>query len=170
MMPGNTPSSQLQARQKENYTINDLADEIRADQLCTTLLKQFHHNLLEERHVEPLEAGTLASGADYFLRDFMIGQQRANIFSGTAAAIRRFGGHWYIVSNLEPNLPELAKLLQGAAAFYQYCADQGLIEPERATAIAAACNDLDYYQRRIESFLDISGDGFSAWKKDAPTN
>jgi len=167
MAPDETISEQDQFLLRDNYTIDSLADEIRADQLCSALLKQFHRDLLENSRLEPLEAGSLASGADYFLRDFMISHLRSNIFSCRANAIRRFAGHWYIISNLEPNLAELSSLLKGTESFYQFCAAQKLIEDPQVAEIAAACQDLPYYQQRIESFHAITGDGFNAWEKNA---
>jgi hypothetical protein len=168
MMPENATPDQLQAQQKDHYSISCLDDEIRADRLCSLLLKQFHRFQLEECHLDPLEAGSLAAGADYFLRDYMISNQQANIFSTSAGAIRQFAGYWYIISNLEPNMSELINLLKGTAAFFQFCAEKRLIENHQAEAIGLACRDLDHYRRRIESFHEISGGGYSAWEKNAP--
>ena len=165
-MPETTRLQRLPEQMRDNYSIYTLEDEIRADQLCSLLLKQFHRFLLEHHGLEPIQAGTFALGADYFLRDFVISNQRANIFDITAVSIRQFAGHWYIVSNLEPNLAELGNLLKGTEAFFSYCAELQLIDPEQMTAVAEACQDLDYYRGRIESFLDITGDGYIAWEKD----
>lgn len=153
---------------KNSYTITTLEDEVRVDQQCSALLKSFHRSLLEEQKLEPLEAGSLAAGADYFLRDFVIDNQRRNIFDVTAGSIRTFAGHWYITSNLEPNLAELTAMLKGAESFYNYCAHNGLIADETAGEIRVACNDFSYYAKRIETFLELTGDGFIAWEKDAP--
>jgi hypothetical protein len=155
-------------RDTNSYEINSLADEIRVDRLCSLLLRQFHRHLLENGHCAPLAAGSLASGADYFLREFMIGHRRSNIFNATADHVRRFAGHWYIVSNLEPNLTELNDLLQGTAAFYGFCAELQLVAPETAESIRQACGQLDSYQQRIESFHAITEDGFRSWEENCP--
>ncbi len=153
---------------KASYSIASLEDEIRVDQRCSAFLKSFHRFLLEEQQLDPLEAGSLAAGADYFLRDFVIDNRRLNIFSVTADLVRSFGGHWYITSNLEPNLAELTAMLMGAESFYRYCSAKNLIDSETAEKISVACHDFDYYTLRIDSFLDLTGDGFIAWAKDCP--
>lgn len=153
---------------RENYDIGSLDDEIRINKLCKQLLKEFHQYLLQERKFEPLEAGAQAAGADYFLLDYMIDNQRENIFAGSAAYLKKFAGHWYIISNLEPNIEELQVMLAGVAQFYQYCAQLKLIEAGNAEQITAACQQIDYYQQRIESFLDIVGDGYLTWSQECP--
>jgi len=161
-------TEQHAALQRDNYTINSLDDEISADKLCCQLLQQFHQFLLKEARLQPLEAAALASGADYFLRDFVISNRRANIFSTSGDTVRRFGGHWYILNNLEPNLTELKNLLMGIKAFSHFCASLQLVEDQQAAAVDLACQDLDFYRQRIESFLDLTGDGFIAWETNFP--
>jgi len=163
----NLPSALSHALQRDNYAISSLDDEVRADSLCKILLKEFHRHLLEERGLAPLDAGSLAAGADYFLRDFMISNQQANIFSTSATSIRRFAGYWYIISNLEPNMVELSSLLSGTAAFFHFCVGRELMQHQQVAQIATACQDLPSYQLRIESFNAITGDGYSAWEQGA---
>ena len=151
-----------------NYDTGTLEDELRVNRLCKQLLKQFHRHLLDVLQLDPLEAGEQAAGADYFLLDFMIDNQRANIFAGSAQYLRKFAGNWYIVNNLEPNSDELQVMLAGTANFYRYCAELTLINLESAEQIAATCRQIDYYQQRIEVFLDISGDGYIAWDQECP--
>ena len=153
---------------KSNYDITDLDSEIRTDKLCAALLKNFHQHLLNELKLEPLDAGALAAGADYFLREFLIGGRQENIFSCTPERIKQFGGHWYIIRNLEPNMAELTTMLSGAAGFYQYCANMQLTDPSNAEAITLTCSDLDYFRQRIEDFQAITGDGFAAWEQACP--
>lgn len=153
---------------KENYQIDGLDSEIYADQLCSTLLKRFHQYLLQDKKVDPLEAGSQAAGADYFLREFMIGKLRDNIFNGTAERVRQFAGNWYIISNLEPNIVELTAILNGTASFYCYCAENKLITASTVEQIQQICNKFDYFQQRIDDFHALSGNGYSAWDKACP--
>ena len=153
---------------KSNYQVDDLDSEIRADRLCSALLKKFHQYLLQERRLEPLEAGTQAAGADYFLREFMLGKKRENIFSASAEQVEQFAGNWYIISNLEPNMAELDTMLAGTANFYNYCAANNLISAETAKQIAETSKKLDYFRQRIDDFHNISGDGYAAWDKACP--
>ncbi len=150
---------------RENYNIGTFDDEIRIDNNCKALLQQFHKHLLDEKKIAPLQAGMLASGADFYLRDFMIDQKRANIFSASADSVRRFAGNWYIITTLEPNMVELKGILNGISSFYSFCAEKKVIKPETAAAIAAACQQHEFYAERIESFHAISGDGFMDWNK-----
>ncbi len=147
----------------QNYNIDSLETEIRADRYCTQLLKYFHRWLLDKQQREALEAGRLAAGADYFLREFLIGARRQNIFSATAEQLRQFGGNWYIISNLEPNSAELEPMLLGSALFYNYCAEQNLFSTEDAKAIDSIAQQNTFFSDRIEGFHQLEEDGYSAW-------
>lgn len=149
------------------FNISSLDDEIRVDALCGRLLQTFCHDLVAAGE-EPLHAGQLARGADYFLRDFVIADRRDNLFRLDPLRVRQFAGHWYIIRNLEPNIAELREMLTGVETFYRYCARHGKVTTSTAEAIALACHDLDYYAARIETFWAISGDGFSAWVRECP--
>jgi hypothetical protein len=143
-------------------------DEIRVDRLCSQLLRHFHNYLLEELQLAPLEAGIRASGADYFLRDYVIDCRRGNIFRIPSEAVKFFAGNWYITHKLEPNLKELQAILAGISSFYHYCAARQLVTPDLVEEIDAACNDLPTYQQRIDTFFAIEGDGYAAWFQGCP--
>lgn len=151
----------------QNYNIDSLESEIRADRYCTQLLKHFHQWLLKQQR-EALEAGRLAAGADYFLREFLIGARRQNIFSATAEQLRQFGGNWYIISNLEPNYAELEQMLLGTALFYNYCNEQNLFKTEDAKAIDIITQQKPFFSDRIEDFHQLQDDGYSAWDQACP--
>ena len=150
-----------------DFAITDLNSEISVDQLCLTLLKQFHQQLLQNS-IDPLEAGQLALGADYFLRDFIIADRHMNIFTIDPDCIRQFAGHWYIIKNLEPNIKELASLLQGVGVFYTYLHQNELIAPTIHEHIQHATTDIKFYSQRIDQFLDITGNGYFSWCKSCP--
>jgi len=151
---------------RESFEIHNLQDEIRADQLCQRLLQLFRSDLEEKAKLPPVQAGALAHGADYFLREFVIPDRRENIFALRAGRVRQFAGNWYIVRNLEPNMAELEGILQGIAAFYSYCARGGKVSAELAEAVRQECSLLDYYRRRIDGFWAIEGDGYLAWERE----
>lgn len=150
------------------YNITSLEDEIRAEQLCNELLKTFCLELIAIEDTDPQEASQLARGAAYFLGEYVIPHCRQNIFHISTQTIRQFGGNWYIVNNLEPNLPELVELLTGVVAFYHYCEQRGAIDAATRDALVAQCQELDYYRQRIDNFLNISGDGFFSWDAACP--
>lgn len=152
---------------KEDFTISGLDSEIAVDHRCSTLLKQFHQQLLAD-NVPPLEAGQLAHGADYFLREFIIGDCRENLFTIDPERVRQFAGHWYIIKNLEPNIKELTDILQGVAVFYTYLLEQGRINDALQQQVQRHATALDYYHQRINAFWEISDDGYHHWCAECP--
>ncbi len=152
----------------DDFTITDLQDEIRVDELCQKLLKTFHRHLLDTAEVTRLEAGSLAGGADYFLRDFVIDSLRGNMFAVTAVQVRGFAGNWYIHRTLEPNMKELESILRGVASLYQFYAANGWIRTSVSDEIRSVCADLDYFRRRIESFHNLAGDDYPDWCEECP--
>lgn len=147
----------------ELFNITNLEDEIRADRSCVQFLQLFCCDLIEGEGLSPQEAGSLANGADYFLREFLIAERRENIFAIAPDRIRQFAGNWYIIKNLEPNVAELSAILQGTQAFYRFCQKIGRVTPEVEEWVGRECSDLEYYRERIESFWVIEGDGYQRW-------
>ena len=164
-MNNSVESEEINLYDKENYHVESFDDEIRIDKTCKALLQDFHKYLLNDQKIAPLKAGMMAGGADYYLRDFMVDQQRANIFDASADLVRRFAGNWYIITTLEPNMTELKDILAGVSEFYTFCAEKKVVPVDISAAITEACQQHDFYQQRIESFHDITGDGFIAWNK-----
>lgn len=162
------PLPLLQGLRKSDFDIQTLDDEIRVDRLCVDLLKHFFLHLTKEQGCPPEQAGEFCNGADYFLREFIIADRNDNLFAVDAVRVRQFAGHWYITRTMEPNMDELGGILAGTAACYRYLAAQGLVDRERAEAIAAACEDLDFYAQRIDSFWAIEDGGFDAWRRRCP--
>lgn len=152
--------------EEENYHIAGLEDEIRADRLCRRLLEHFYLERVQEGELPAEEASALAYGADYFLREFVIGELRENILTLSAGRIRLFAGNWYIVKTLEPNLVELHGILEGVAAFYAYCARQELVPAPLAEEIRRQAQQLDYFRSRIESFWNLQGDAYPEWEAE----
>ena len=150
------------------YDIASLEDELRVDSLCKELLKEYHFSLLNDKLKEPLIAGSMARGADYFLRDFMIDRQQKNIFHISPELIKGFAGNWYIVNNIDPSINELTEILAGIHQFYEYSCEEGLISENKLTVLATACQEHDYYKTRIEDFFTIKDDGYLLWKKECP--
>jgi hypothetical protein len=150
---------------KSDFTITSDDDEIRVDGLCRDLLKEFHSRLLQQG-VAPLEAGALAHGADYFIRDFVISARRRNLFQESENCVRPFAATWYIISNLEPTAGELAGHLKGVREFYRFLRSEGLISGKFLEMIEKECNDIRWYRERIESFWEISDDGYLAWERE----
>ena len=168
MTSSSEPRPLLQGLNKNDYNIVSLDDEIRVDRLCVDLVRRFNQQLTQQAGLSAVEAGDICHGADYFLREFIVADRHDNLFDVEAVRVRQFAGHWYIIRTPEPNLTELKSLLKGSAAFYSFLANQGLIQQSVAEEIETACNELDYYQQRIDDFWAIDGDGFDAWRQACP--
>jgi hypothetical protein len=151
----------------EHFLPGSLSDEIRIDQLIVALLSTFCRDEVAAG-VDPLRAGAWARGADYFLRDFVVDHCRNNLFFLPAGQVRHFAGNWYIIKTVEPNRAELGEILEGVEAFYRYCHEHGKVTKKSYEEIAAACSDLDYYQKRINAFWEISDDGYQSWDATCP--
>ena len=151
-----------------DFDILSFEDELRVDELCSGLLMAVRDRLLADGTGDPLTVGALCQGADYFLRNFVVAECADNLLELPPERVRQFAGHWYIVRTLEPNLQELSSILGGIAACYRVLADVGLVDAVSAEAIASACADLPTYQRRIDDFWAIEGDGFDAWRAACP--
>ena len=158
----------LQGLNKADYNIENLDDEIRVDRLCVDLVRHLYQDLTQLARVSPEQAGEFCHGADYFLREFIIADRGENLFAIEAVRIRQFAGHWYIIRTTEPNLTELRNILSGTAEFYRFLARQGLVAEIAAEEIAFQCQELDYYQKRIEDFWAIEGDGYNRWRQACP--
>lgn len=152
----------------ENFIISSLDDEIRADRLTTSLLQIYVRWLTAEEGKTPLEAGSMARGTDYFLKDFIIAECRENIFSPSPERIRQFAGHWYIVRNLEPNLGELGQILDGVRGYYRFLHAAGRLDSQLLSNIDAQSRELEYYGQRIDTFWEIGADGYDEWRMACP--
>ena len=148
-----------------DFDVTTPEDEVSVDRLCQDLLMQFYNLLLEEG-VPPERASAFAGSADYYLRDYLVSIRQKNLFQQQEGLIRQFAGNWYIVSTLEPNVQELAKHLEGIREFYRYLSRRELIDIKFLENVEQECSDLSYYDGRIESFWNISGDGYVCWEKE----
>ncbi|HEU0264313.1 MAG TPA: hypothetical protein VFR01_01145 [Geobacterales bacterium] len=152
---------------RDDFNLSTLDDELRVDALCAELLRSFHGELLAQG-VPPLEAGSLAQGADYYLRDFLVAVKQRNLLAEERGLVRQFAATWYIISTIDPELKILAQHLAGVREFYCWLGRKGALSHPFIATVEEECADLDYYGRRIESFWQISGDGYYAWERECP--
>jgi len=150
---------------KREFVPASFDDEVRVDRLCKDLLHRFYEEAMESG-MSPEEATTLASGADYFIRDFVVSIKGRSIFEERAGIVRQFAGNWYIINTMEPLVSEIDRFLAGIRAFYRFLYGHQLISLKFLQAIEAECAERDYYEARIESFWAITGDGYLAWEKE----
>lgn len=152
---------------KDDFTITGEDDELRVDERCCRLLRDFHQHLLSQ-DIPPAQAGQLAHSADYYLRDYLVSAQRANLFAETPGMVRRFAATWYIITTLDPTPGQLCTHLQGVQALYRYLREQDLISAEYLQTIGNECDQMPWYEERIGSFWAITGDGYRDWLARCP--
>jgi hypothetical protein len=167
MIEGSTGPAELEGElqvDKDDFRLETLDDELRVDALCKKILRRFYFQLMEDGD-SPERATLLANGADYFVRDFVVGFKQRSLFDETPGIVRQFAGNWYIVTTLEPNISEISGHLDGIRAFYRFLRSRDLISSGYLDAIEKECADTDFYAGRIASFWDIKGDGYVAWER-----
>jgi hypothetical protein len=150
---------------KDDFRLESLDDELRVDELCRKILRRFYDRLLDDG-LTPVKATFLAGGADYFVRDFVVGYKQRNLLDERPGIVRQFAGNWYIVNTLEPDIAELAGHLEGVRAFYRFLRSGGFVTSGFLEVIEQECADREYYSQRIDSFWDIKGDGYVAWERE----
>jgi len=150
---------------KRDFIPATLEDELRVDKLCSDILHRFYCESMEAG-LSPEEATALAGAADYFIRDFVVSIKNRSIFDERPGIVRQFAGNWYIVNTMEPLASEIEGYLAGIRGFYRFLHGHQLISLKFLQAIEAECAQLDYYASRIDSFWDITGDGYLAWEKE----
>ncbi|MBJ6727490.1 hypothetical protein [Geomesophilobacter sediminis] len=150
---------------KRDFVPVTLDDELRVDKLCSDLLHRFYTES-QEAGLTPEEATKLAGAADFFVRDFVVSIKMRSIFDERPGIVRQFAGNWYIANTMEPLASEIEGYLAGIRAFYRFLHGHQLISLKFLQAIENECNDLSYYAERIESYWDITGDGYHAWEKE----
>lgn len=148
---------------KSDFDLATLEDELRVDGLCRELLLAFYHARIAGGLSEH-DATLLASSADYFVRDYLIGVRQLNLLEIEGQEVRRFAGNWYIINTLEPDIAELEVHLKGVCDFFRYLAENGNISYEVFAGIESNCASLEFYRGRIESFWDIESDGYFEWE------
>ena len=150
---------------KSDFQIGTLEDELRVDGLCRELLMTFYQERIASGLNEN-EATLLASSADHFLRDYLIGVRQLNLLDSEPDVVRQFAGNWYIVNTMEPVIEEIAVHLNGIREFYRFLFSIEAITPEFLSTVDKDCTDFSYYKARIDSFWEIQGDGYLAWEQE----
>jgi hypothetical protein len=151
----------------EDFDFTTLEDELRVDGLCQSLLKQFYQHLqLAGR--PPQQASDLAYAVDFYLRDYVLDFARQNVVRPQPGLIRRFAANWFITHTLDPEAAMLERHLEGIKEFYRYLHGLHFISREELTWLEKEAAHIDYYRQRIENFLAIYGDGYTAWDAECP--
>ena len=151
----------------DDFDFTTLEDELRVDELCQSLLKQFYQHL--QLGVRPPQyASDLAYAVDFYLRDYVLDFARQNVMRPQPGIIRRFAANWFITHTLDPEVSMLERHLEGIKEFYRYLHGRHFISREELTWLEKEASQIDYYRQRIENFLAIYGDGYTAWDAECP--
>ena len=151
----------------DDFDFTTLEDELRVDELCQSLLKQFYQHLqLGGR--PPQYASDLAYAVDFYLRDYVLDFARQNVMRPQPGIIRRFAANWFITHTLDPEAVMLERHLEGIKEFYRYLHGLHFISREELTWLEVEAAQIEFYRQRIENFLAIYGDGYVAWEAECP--
>jgi len=150
-----------------DFDFSDMEEELRVDERCCALLFDFYQHL-QAGGMAVEQASALAYCADYYLRDYLIDACRENVVRPSPGIVRYFAGNWFITHTLDPEMKVLEQYLQAINAFYAYLHSLHCISAEELSILEKEAGDLGYYAGRIESFLNITGDGYTTWAADCP--
>ena len=150
-----------------DFDFETIDEEVRVDERCQSLLKRFYQ-YLQAMGKTPQEASDLAYCADLYLRDYVLDFASQNVARPQPGLVKRFAAAWYITHTLDPEIRLLERHLIAIREFYRFLHGQHLISKEELAFLEEECNQKEYYQQRIESFLVLSGEGYVAWEAECP--
>jgi hypothetical protein len=151
----------------DDFDFDTIDEELLVDERCQQILKQFY--LFLQQHGMPAEqASELAFSADLYLRDYLIDFGRQNIARPQPGIITIFAASWFITHTLDPELEMLERHLTAITALYQYMHSKHLISAEELSFLAKEAGQLGFYRQRIDSFLNLTGEGFAEWDAQCP--
>lgn len=148
----------------DDFDFETIEDELRVDDLCRQLLHQFYL-YQQQSGSTPEQASDLAYSADYYVRDYLLDELRANVLRPKPGQVRRFAGNWYITRTLEPEITVLNRHLDGISAYYRFLRHLNLISDAMLAFVDPETSARDYYRERIEQFLALAGDGYEEWER-----
>jgi hypothetical protein len=151
----------------DDFDFTGIEDELRVDELCQSLLKRFYLHLQINGHT-PQQASDLAYSADLYLRDYVLDFSRQNVVRPQPDIVRKFAATWYITHTLDPEPGVLEKHLAAIRELYVFLHGLHLISADELTFLEKEVSDVDYYRKRIETFLAIQTDGYISWEAECP--
>lgn len=151
----------------DDFEFDTIGEELLVDERCQQILKQFYL-FLQQQGMAAEQASELAFSADLYLRDYLIDFGRQNIVRPQPGIVTTFAGSWFITHTLDPDIIMLERHLTALSELYKYMHRQHLISAEELSFLLEEAGQLDFYRQRIDSFLNLSGDGFVAWDAGCP--
>lgn len=161
------PASLEPGFEHDDFDFVSMEDELRVDQLCQSLLKQYYQHLQLGGRT-PQQASELAYCVDFYLRDYVLDFARQNVMRPQPGLVRRFAANWYITHTLDPETALLERHLEGIREFYRFLHERHFISGDELAWLEDEASRSEYYRQRIEKFLEIYGDGYVAWEAECP--
>jgi hypothetical protein len=146
----------------DDFEFVTMEEELLVDERCQKILKQFYL-FLQQRGMSAEQASELAFSADLYLRDYLIDFGRQNIVCPQPGIVKKFAASWFITHTLDPDIDLLGRHLTAIIELYRYLHRQHFICAAELAFLSQEAGELEYYRQRIDSFLNLAGDGFAAW-------
>ncbi len=153
--------------EQDDFDFTTIDEELVVDERCQQILKHFYL-FLQQQGMTPEEASDLAFSADLYLRDYLIDFGRQNIVRPKPGIVTTFAGSWFITHTLDPELALLERHLTALSELYRFMRRQHLISAYELAFLLNEAGHLDFFRQRIDSFLNLTGDGFAAWDAACP--
>lgn len=151
----------------DDFAFETIDEELLVDERCQQILKQFYL-YLQQHGMTPEKASEMAFSADFYLRDYLVDFGRQNIVRPQPGIIVKFAGSWFITHTLDPEFAGLERHLTAIVELYRYMHVLHLISADELAFLLNEAGQHEYYRQRIDSFLNLTGDGFFAWDADCP--
>lgn len=161
-----TQNSEIEFEHND-FEFDTIDEELLVDGRCQQILMQFYL-FLQQQGMAAEEASELAFGADLYLRDYLIDFGRQNIVRPQPGIVTKFAGSWYITHTLDPEFASLERHLTALSELYRFLHRRHLISADELSFLLEEAGQLEFYRQRIESFLNLTGAGFSAWDAECP--
>ena len=161
-----TQSPEIEFEQ-DDFEFDTIDEELLVDVRCQQILKQFYL-FLQQQGMAAEQASELAFSADLYLRDYLIDFGRQNIVRPQPGIVTKFAGSWFITHTLDPEFVTLERHLTALSELYRFMHRQHLISADELSFLLKEAGELEFFRRRIDSFLNISGDGFVVWDAECP--
>jgi len=159
------PQSPVIEFEHDDFEFDTIDEELLVDGRCQQILKQFYL-FLQQQGMAAERASELAFSADLYLRDYLIDFGRQNIVRPQPGIVTKFAGSWFITHTLDPDFATLERHLTAISELYRFMHRQHLISADELSFLLEEVGQPEFFRQRIDSFLNLSGDGFVAWDAD----
>lgn len=153
--------------EQDDFEFANLEEELLVDQRCQQVLKHFYL-YLQQQGMTAERASELAFSADLYVRDYLLDFACQNLVRPQPGIVKKFAGSWFITHTLDPEMTLLESHLTAIVELYRFLRHQHLISADELAFLEGEAGQTDFYQMRITTFLDITGDGFVVWDEECP--